>query len=162
MVLFNAIYFPTAIPNGALLLLPSSYQPRPCATESVKSSCCAATQGQKVLSDFTLPTSSITREQGWLCAWRHIKRETGKEVTVINVLQPECDINICMQCVHNGRHLCPTLINTTSNSSFTKPPNDLEEFATKQTLTLEFYWKKMNYACTWSEPWLRATPMNSM
>lgn len=54
-------------------------------------------------------------------------------MTVINVLQPECDINICMQGVHNIRYLCTTLINTLFDSSFTKPLNDLEELAMKQT-----------------------------
>lgn len=79
------------------------------------------------------PTSSISQKQGWLCVWRQARRETGKTVTVINVLPPECDINVCMQCVHNVSYLCTTLINTMFDSSFTKPVSELEEHAMRQS-----------------------------
>lgn len=57
-------------------------------------------------------------------------------MTVINVLPPECDINICVQCVHNVRYLCTTLINTMFDSSFPKALNELEEHAMRQFLAL--------------------------
>lgn len=91
-------------------------------------------------SDHPPPTSSISQQQGWLCVWRQARRDTGKAVTVINVLPPECDINICMQCVHNIRYLCTTLINTMFDSSFPKALNELEEHAMRQFLAL--LWKK--------------------
>lgn len=51
-------------------------------------------------------------------------------MTVTNALQPECDINICMQGVHNIRYLCTTLISTMFDSSFTKLLSVLGELAT--------------------------------
>lgn len=57
-------------------------------------------------------------------------------MTVINVLPPECDINVCMQRAHDIRYLCTTLINTMFDSTFTKPLNELEEHAMRQFLVL--------------------------
>lgn len=62
------------------------------------------------------------------------ERKERKDVTVINVLQPECDINVCMWYVYNIRYLCTTLINTTFNSKVSEKHLDLEGLAMmKQT-----------------------------
>lgn len=138
VVFLHTMCYSTAIPNGWITIA-AIYPP------TQKSAGYIATWGWRVLPDFTRPISSISREQGWLCVWSHAKRETGKELTVTNVLQPECDVNICMQCVHNIRYLCTTLINTMLDSSFTKPVNDLEELAMKDSLVLL---RKKKYPCT--------------
>lgn len=61
------------------------------------------------------------------------KKRDGERADSYKCLQPECDINVCVQCVHI-RYLCTTLINTMFDSSFTKPLSDVEELAMKQTL----------------------------
>jgi len=53
-------------------------------------------------------------------------RKERKDVTVINVLQPECDINQSMWYDYNIRYLCTTLINTMFNSKVSEKHLDLE------------------------------------
>lgn len=139
VVLLHTMYFLTVILNGIVLVIYSTL-PKPKVPVHFHPWSLQNAQRREDKCGPPPPTSSISQEQGWLCVWRQARRETGKVVTVINVLPPECDINVCMQYVHSARYLCTTPINTMFDSSFTKPLNEQEEHAMRQSFY--FYCEK--------------------